>query len=830
MKSAFTLTSMLAAAMAFSSVSACAIAASAKADKDKTAHHATTKTAKTAQKASAQKAGAARSAKDKKDTKHTAGKAEQHKDKPASKNKKAENGKRSAHHSPDRKDKTAKAKTERAPHAAASGPARKLAAVPLPAPRPTRAARNEAAPAPPRAAQSVPPMVLASAGSVPLTNEEGALSYAPSSAPTSSDVEMVKEALALIRKGRIGDATEREQSVRNPAARTLIEWVLLRSDRSDVDFNRYAEFLRTHSTWPSLTVLRRRAEAQLWQENRDPATVLAYFRSGKPISVRGRLAFARALLAQGDRAGAQFYVREAWRNDDMSSDMESQTLSLFGELLSRADHKARMDQRLYDEGADDGLRAAERLGGSQIAIARARAAVIAKSQNAPALLEAVPNEARGDLGYIFSRAQWMRRHDRIGEAAQLMLSTPNDPARIHDPDEWWTERRIIVRKLLDADNPQAAYRVARDAAVPNKENYRIDQQFTAGWIALRFLNDPITAKRHFAQIGHGVRNPISLARGLYWQGRAAEAAGSMAEAAGFYEAAARHPTAYYGQLARARLGRNDLALRRPPALSNSQRLSLQNTALVRAVELLYAAGERDLVIPFVIDLADKAHDTGILVLLGEIAARHNDARAMLLIGKTALGRGVAFDQFAFPGIGVPKYATIGPPIDRSVVFAIARQESQFDPGALSSARALGLMQVMPSTGRQLAKKFGVAWNQKRMLHDPAYNAQLGAAELGNLASDYDGNLVLAFAAYNAGRGRVREWIGRFGDPRDPRVDPIDWVERIPFSETRNYVQRVMENAQVYRARFGGGHLRIEADMRGGRAAENSGRGSSMITP
>jgi soluble lytic murein transglycosylase len=575
--------------------------------------------------------------------------------------------------------------------------------------------------------------------------------------------------------------------------------------------------------------LRRRAEAQLWQENRDPATVLAFFRSGKPISVRGRLAFARALLAQGDRAGAQFYAREAWRNDDMSSDTESQALSLFGALLSRADHKARMDQRLYDESTDDGLRAAERLGGSQVAIARARAAVIKKSHNAPALLEAVPNEARGDLGYIFSRAQWLRRHDRIGEAAQLMLSAPNDPGHIHDPDEWWTERRIIVRKLLDADNPQAAYRVARDAAVPNKENYRIDQQFTAGWIALRFLNDPITAKRHFAQIVRGVQNPISLARGLYWQGRAAEASGSMGEAAGFYEASARHPTAYYGQLARARLGRN-LALRRLPTLSNSQRLSLHNTALVRAVELLYAAGERNLVIPFVIDLADKAHDTGILVLLGEIAAHHNDARAMLLIGKTALGRGIAFDQFAFPGIGVPKYASIGPPIDRSVVFAIARQESQFDPGALSSARALGLMQVMPSTGRQLAKKFGVAWNQKRMLHDPAYNAQLGAAELGDLWSDYDGNLVLAFAAYNAGRGRVREWIGRFGDPRDPRVDPIDWVERIPFSETRNYVQRVMENAQVYRARFGGGHLRIEADMRGGRAAENSGRGSSMITP
>jgi soluble lytic murein transglycosylase len=235
---------------------------------------------------------------------------------------------------------------------------------------------------------------------------------------------------------------------------------------------------------------------------------------------------------------------------------------------------------------------------------------------------------------------------------------------------------------------------------------------------------------------------------------------------------------------------------------------------VRAVELLYATNNRDLVVPFVADL-DRVGDIGVLTIVAEIAAKHDDARAMLYLGKDGIARGIAFDHYAFPGVGIPKFASIGGGADRSLVYAIARQESAFQPRVVSTARAMGLMQVTPGTGRVIAKKFGVKFDAKRLLNDPVYNVQMGAAEIGDLVHDYDGNHVLAFVGYNAGRGRVREWIARYGDPRDPNVDVVDWVERIPFSETRNYVQRVMENMQVYRARFGhGAGLRIEADMRG----------------
>ncbi len=234
-------------------------------------------------------------------------------------------------------------------------------------------------------------------------------------------------------------------------------------------------------------------------------------------------------------------------------------------------------------------------------------------------------------------------------------------------------------------------------------------------------------------------------------------------------------------------------------------------------EILYAIDARDLVATMAADLADKATDESALAALAELTTRHNDARATLLIGKTALSRGFPLEHYAFPVFGIPSYHPIGPQVEPCVIYAITRQESAFNPRVVSSANAIGLMQVTPDAGRDIARQYNVAFDQRRLLDDPAYNAQIGSAELGRDINDFGGSYVLAFAAYNAGPRRAREWMAQYGDPRSPKVDPIDWIERIPFSETRNYVQRVMENMQVYRARLGNDpRLLIEADLRRGR--------------
>ncbi len=686
-----------------------------------------------------------------------------------------------------------------------------LKQVPLPRPRPHIV---DAAPGGASAKVEYHTASLTPAASV-VPKDDPALPFSLDASVSKSDLSAVKDAIDLTRRGKTQEATGLQHRIEDPLARKLTEWAILRSDDNNADSSRYRSFIAANPSWP---MFRKRAEAMLWQERADLATVRS-FTGDRPISGKGRFALGRALLARGDRAGAQVAIRDAWRTEPLTREAEEQVLETFGDLITRADEKARMNTKLYANETETGTRAAQRLGGSEPAVAKARIAVNQKAANAKALLDALPDDVQNDPLVILSRIQDLRRADKIAEAAALMLAAPRDPAVIHDVDEWWVERRLLARKLLDSGDFKTAYQVARDAAPPAKENYRVDREFTAGWIALRFLNDPALAAQHFARIGGGMTNPISLARAGYWRGRAAEALGHAQEARAHYELAARYSTAYYGQLARAKLGLAEIAVAPPPLPPRDKRAALTRIEVVRAAEILYAIGERDLVIPIMADLAERTTDVGTLAALAELATHHDDARSVLLVGKAALGRGYAFDCYAFPTFGLPRYSPIAPEVEKAVVYAIARQESAFNPRDVSAANAIGLMQVTPEAGRYIAKKFNVGYDQKRLLNDNVYNMQIGAAELYDNLSGYRGSYILAFAGYNAGRGRVKEWVERYGDPRDPGADPVDWVERIPFSETRNYVQRIIENIQVYRARFGSGtKLGIEADIRRGASA------------
>jgi soluble lytic murein transglycosylase len=396
----------------------------------------------------------------------------------------------------------------------------------------------------------------------------------------------------------------------------------------------------------------------------------------------------------------------------------------------------------------------------------------------------------------------------IAAAVKLALAASQGDLRHQDTDEWWRERRALARKLLDLGDAATAYQVVRDAAPPANPYYRTEFHFMAGWIALRFLADPATALKHFARVDGGTTDPIALARAAYWRGRAAEAAGQLEEMQAQYEAAARFPTAYYGQLARARLGLGDVvALRSPPDPADGN-----SNELLHAADILYKIGEGDLVLPFVADLGKESSDPAVIAGLGKLSGHYNDAQAMLFVGNTALARGLPMDVYAFPDIGVPNYNPVGSKLDRCIVYAIVRTESGFDQGDISSAKAVGLMQVTPGAGRDTAKRSGVSYDWNRLVSDPIYNTQMGAAEVSALLKDYRGSFILTFAGYNAGRGRVQQWVAQHGDPRDPKIDAVDWVEGIPFAETRNYVERVMENLQVYRKRFGDVTATIEPNL------------------
>jgi soluble lytic murein transglycosylase len=629
----------------------------------------------------------------------------------------------------------------------------------------------------------------------------------------TGDLAKVKEAIDLARKAKTEDATAARNAIADPAGQRLVEWFILRHSETTANFSRYAAFIAANPEWPSMALMRRRAEARLWQERSDAATVHA-FTGDRPTTAKGKFALARVLLNEGDRDGAAKLVREAWRLEELSDRSEADAYEAFRDLLTREDHRARMDRRIGAKDLAGAKRAAQRLGDDELAIVKACGAVRGKSDKALDQLDSVATEARKDLGYTLCRVQWMLGQNKIDDAARVMIAAAPDTMAQQDTDQWWRERRTLARKLLDQGKFQTAYEVVRPAAPPDNEYYRADVHFMSGWIALRYLDDPKTAAAHFALIDQESKNPIVLARANYWRGRAAEARGEKDKMRASYEAAARYPTAYYGQLARVKLGIDGIELRAPAPTLAAASDAPSADERVRAANMLYEIGERDVVLYFAADLAEQCSDVAVLEALGELSGRRNDARTMLQVGKPALGRGLALDHYAFPTIGIPRHSPIGPEIERSIIYSVARTESAFDQRDKSPANAVGLMQVTPEAGRDTAKRFGVSYDWDRMVSDPIYNTQMGAGELSALLSEYKGSHIMTFAGYNAGRGRVRDWVKAYGDPRDPNVDAVDWVERIPFSETRNYVQRVMENVLVYRARFGDGTaLAAKTDQR-----------------
>jgi len=660
-----------------------------------------------------------------------------------------------------------------------------------------------------------PPSIFAVRATPPTSNGDVTGSLGGTGlASAGQQTVLLRSAISAYDGGDLTQGDTLARSLTDPAAKAAAEWIAIRTAARQVGYRRISSFLSAYPNWPAAATVRRRAEEALYNDDVDDAIVRGFFAGQKPLTDEGKVALAAALLHAGDQKGASALIRDAYRNDGLSGTLEGDILKDYSKFLSKADLKFRADRLIYAGNYTDGLRAATRAGGDALAVAKAQIAVAKGARNADALLAAAAG-AGNDPAYLFARISRLRKNDKIKEAAALLAKAPREAASLVAPDEWWVERRLVARDLLDKGEFRAAYIVV-SGYTADSDQAKMEADFHCGWIALRFLGDAKTAARHFAALSAEAERPISLSRGAYWQGRAAEALGDSAAARKFYEQAGRYSTTYYGQIARARTGARGLDLRALPQPGSAERVTFNSLLATRAIAQLYAVGRRDFARILVSDMANRLDDSDQLALLGDLALRNSDAKAALSVGKSATQRGMPLEMIAFPTNGIPSFTAVGD-VERAVVFGIARQESEFGHDVVSGAGARGLMQVMPATAKATAKAAGLAFDPKRLTSDPAYNAQIGQAHLGELIDKYNGSYIMTFAAYNAGGSRVAEWVKTYGDPRDPKIDPIDWVERIPFTETRNYVQRVMENVQVYRTRLGGKTAQlIDADLKRGR--------------
>lgn len=614
-----------------------------------------------------------------------------------------------------------------------------------------------------------------------------------------ADTEALRAALEAMASGDQARAAQMAERITDPVARDMLIWTALREGSSD--WQAYRDFLSRNADWPGLSLLRTKGEAAI-PAGADPAAVIAYFEAQRPTTGTGALALALAHQARGDRAAAETEAIRAWTSLTMTGPEAAALRDAFGAVLNQGRHHIdRLDHLLW-EGAEERARAMLPLvpEGWQ-RLAEARLTLRARQPGVTERINAVPADLANDPGLAYERFLWRMREGTWDTAGDLMAERSTTREALGRPLAWADRRADLARDQMRDGNLETCYRYASTHRIdtPSTHVDFAENEWIAGFCAYRL-------GRHSAAIGHfetfltAVRSPISLGRAGYWLGRAHEAAGNAAAAADAYRLGARYQSSFYGQLAAERgglpvdpafLGREDYGSWRQAAFNNS--------TVFRAALLFLEVGQTASADRFLTHLTESLSraEAG---QLGDFALEIANPYLAVRITKRAAQGGHEVMRPYYPV--VPALTGANLPAPPALILSIARRESEFDPVVVSPAGALGLMQVMPGTARDMARALGLEFSQTRVLNDPAYNAQLGAAYLAELMARYSGNLVLVAAAYNAGPSRAAEWIERFGDPRQAE-DITYWIEAIPFTETRNYIMRVTESMAIYEAQLTG---------------------------
>lgn len=624
-----------------------------------------------------------------------------------------------------------------------------------------------------------------------------------------ADEAAFREAMRLV-SGKEWAAARSAVAHSDEISADLVEWHRLRGGDEDARLGDYEAFLAKRPDWPGLALLKQKGEVAVARSD-DPARVIAYFGADKPATGKGAVAMVRALIQSGRPGEAEAEAHRAWAVLKLEAEDEAALLEMQGEAMAVA-HEVRLDNLLWDgKRTTEALRMLPRVSADWQALAKARMALRSDKPGASALIDAVPAALKDDPGLAYERFLWRMRRDNYPDAAALLQERSDSAARLGRPEEWAERRALLSRWMMRNGQEKAAYRLAAAHHLADG-GARADLEFLAGFIALRKLGDAETALGHFAALKDGVSTAISLSRADYWSGRAQEVKGDAVAAKAAYQSAAQHQTAYYGLLAAEKLG---LAL--DPALVSAgapergyKTAPFAGSSVLQAGRLAQDIGDRALAKRFFLHLAESQDRAG-LEALSDLALLLDEPHIALVVAKQAAEKGWILPRAYYP---VPEMVPENLLVSRALALAISRRESEFDPAARSHANAMGLMQLLPETAGRMAKSLSLAHETRQLTTDPAHNATLGAAYLAKMVEDFGPSVAMVASGYNAGPGRPRKWVAEFGDPRTG--DPVDWVETIPFTETRTYVMRVTESLVIYRQRLKGepGPIRVTAELTG----------------
>lgn len=661
-------------------------------------------------------------------------------------------------------------------------------------------------------------------------------------AGTTSDVGIYKQALRAADQGKLDEAQRIVRRAPDDLASQLILWMSLTQGGTDASWDAITGFMKRHPDWPNQAALRRNAEAKM-PSDMPYAQVREWFEKNPPLTLIGLGRYADALMETGSSDKAIELIRDRYINGSFGAQEERDFRQRYVGLLRPSDHAARLDQLIWADKIDEARRVMPLVDPGRQAVAEARIAMAAQSPGVDGALRRVPASLQNDPGLQYDRTRWRRRKDMDDSAMEVLASKPADE-QAHAAD-WWVERHILARRLMEKEQYARAYELVAGHATKDGLGFA-QAEFLAGWLALRKLNQPDQAVKHFEALFRGTSSPVSRSRGAYWAGRALEAMGDKERAATWFDTATTYGGTFYGLLAADHLERlPGSALPVEPEPTDEQRRAFDKREMVRLTRLLarIEGPDSDRTTLFLRKLAADAKTGEEYRMVGELALALKRKDLAVTTSRAAWQDGFVLRHAGFPLLDMK------PPSrpEAALIHGIIRQESNFVADAVSSAGARGLMQVMPTTAagvnrtpppKPAATGSKNAKNKKqdtkakkppakqppktsstanRLTADPRYNVETGSAYLADLVDRFGGSYVLAIAAYNAGPGRVAGWLRDYGDPRGPGVDVIDWIETMPIYETRNYVQRVLENVHLYRAHLGHPAIRMSLDLERGAA-------------
>ena len=615
---------------------------------------------------------------------------------------------------------------------------------------------------------------------------------------SQTDFNIAKKSVKAVEKRQWTNALSLSKKAKDKSIYNYIQWRHLLTTGNQASFYDYLSFIKRNENYPRIGRIRYLAEHKLSTDKISPKKIIDWFDSGEPLSGYGKLILGESFIQTGDIKKGTSLIKDGWITADLNRANMKFFRKKYKKYLNADDYIKRADYLAWEGKSWDLKRMLRYLPKDYELLYTARQILMSKSYGVDKAIRDVPSRLKNDAGLNYDRLKWRRKRGRVDDSLKIITKLKNNKDYLVRPDKWWTERAIMARALIYKKRYESAYKVASQHSLDKSPEFA-EAEWMSGWIALSFLDDPILAIDHFNNFYQNVSYPISLSRGAYWLGRSYEKIGDKKQSQQWYEEATKYLTTYYGQLAHLKIKPNEkFELEEQQIITDEYRKYFYKKDLVKIIYLLNELNKTKYTKNILKHIANDNVSNGSEILAAELASDISRYDFAIQISKLASYEKRFHNVFNYPIISTPNYVNGRKIPETAFILSLIRQESEFDMTANSHAGAQGLMQLMPYTAKLVSKQAKLPYSKSRLTSDPEYNINLGSHYIAGLILQYDGAYPFATAAYNAGPKRVKYWKKINKDPQKKQIDFVDWVELIKFKETRNYVQRVMENYNVYR--------------------------------